>query len=95
MRRRYVMRNGELVEVSLDYVSEPRSEFHIMPDIRPYRSMADGSIVSSRSKHREMLKRNGMVEVGNDSSLYRKPKPIESPPGLKEALIRAAHKHLR
>ena len=94
-RRRYIYRNGEAIEVGLDYTPEPRSEFHVMRDIKPYRSMADGTIVGSRSTHREMLRRNNMVEVGNDSSLFRPPKPLQSPPGLKEELIRAAHKHLR
>jgi hypothetical protein len=37
-----------------------------MPDIKPYRSMADGTIVGSRSTHREMLARNNCIEVGNE-----------------------------
>ena len=40
----------------------------IMPDIEGHISMADGSWVSSRSKHRENLKRNNCIEVGNDVS---------------------------
>lgn len=94
MRRRYVMRNGELVEVSLDWTPDPRSDIHIMPDIKPYRSMADGTWVTSRSSHREMLKRNNAVEIGNDPVVTQaRPKPLQSPPGLKETLIMAAHKH--
>ena len=38
----------------------------VMSDIEGHISMADGSWVSSRSKHRENLKRNGCVELGND-----------------------------
>lgn len=67
----------------------------VMPDIEPYVSMIDGSIINSRSKHREHLKQHGCIEIGNDSSLYRKPKPIETPPGLKETLIRVANEKLR
>lgn len=63
-----------------------------MPDIKPYRSMIDGSVINSRSQHRAHLKQHGCLEVGNDSSVLNpKRKPIESPPGLKEALIRAVN----
>jgi hypothetical protein len=44
----------------------------IIPDITGHISMADGTWVSSRSKHRENLKRNNCVEVGNDVSFEQK-----------------------
>ena len=44
----------------------------VMPDIEGHISMADGSWVSSRSKHRENLKRNNCVEVGNDVNFEQK-----------------------
>jgi hypothetical protein len=44
----------------------------VMPDIEGHISMADGSWVSSRSKHRENLKRNNCIEVGNDVSFEQK-----------------------
>jgi hypothetical protein len=44
----------------------------VMPDIAGHISMADGTWVSSRSKHRENLKRNNCVEVGNDVSFDQK-----------------------
>ena len=85
------MIDGELVEVDSSYQPAPRkTDWRVMPDIKPYRSMIDGSMVNSRSRHREMLRDNGCVEIGNDSSLHGKPKPLKSPPGLKEALIRSA-----
>ena len=65
----------------------------IMHDIRPYTSMIDGSEITSRSRHREHLRDHGCVEVGNDSSLTRPPKPLESPPGLKEKIIRAVNEY--
>lgn len=88
-RRRYIQKDGVLIEVRNDYVPEPRASFHVMPDIQPYRSMIDGREITSRSRHREHLRDHNCVEVGNDSSLYRRPKPLQSPPGLKEKLIRA------
>ena len=92
MRTRYIQQsNGHLVQVDEKWTAEPRSEYHIMPDIQPYRSMIDGREVTSRSKHREHLRANGCFEVGNDSSLKATPKPLQSPPGLKEKIIRAVN----
>ena len=68
----------------------------IMPDIQPYRSMIDGSVITSRSVHKEHLRQHGCVEIGNDSSIRNvKPKPLSSPPGLKETIIRTANEKLR
>jgi hypothetical protein len=44
----------------------------VMPDIEGHISMADGTWVSSRSKHRENLKRNNCVEIGNDVPTQQK-----------------------
>jgi len=44
----------------------------IVPDIEGHISMADGTWVSSRSKHRENLKRNNCVEIGNDVPTQQK-----------------------
>lgn len=88
MRRRFVQINGELVEVPIDYVHEPRADHHILPDIKPYKSMITGEMITSRSKHREHLRAHGCIEVGNETK-YLQPKPLQSPPGLKETLIRA------
>jgi hypothetical protein len=45
----------------------------VVPDIAGHISMADGSWISSRSKHRENLKRNNCVEIGNDVPTQQKP----------------------
>jgi len=44
----------------------------VIPDIEGHISMADGTWVSSRSKHRENLKRNNCIEIGNDVPLEQK-----------------------
>ena len=44
----------------------------VIPDIDGHISMADGTWVSSRSKHRENLKRNNCIEIGNDVSFEQK-----------------------
>lgn len=99
MRTRYVYGNGKPVlviergVVILDEREpEPESGHLIMPDIKPYISMIDGSEITSRSRHREHLRAHGCEEVGNDSSLHQKPKPLKPPPGLKDSIIEAAHK---
>ncbi len=61
----------------------------IMGDIKPYRSMIDGSEIVSRSRHREHLKAHGCVEVGNERPKPRKP---ELAPGLKQDVIAAFKK---
>ena len=55
MRTRYVWRDGEMIEIA---VATPGAEpkIQIVPDIGGYKSMADGSWISSRSQHREHLK---------------------------------------
>ena len=44
-------------------------EVVIMKDIEPYKAIGGdmaGKWITSRSKHREFLKRNGFIEVGNE-----------------------------
>lgn len=95
MKRRFVYDHHlkEMVEVE---DRRSTSGHMVMPDIQPYRSMIDGSIINSRSQHRAHLKAHGCIEVGNDSSVmnpkYERPKP---PPGLKETIIRVANEKLR
>lgn len=103
MKSRYVYDSkGEIIYaeergiVKLNRMAEQvDAGYYVMGDIEPYRSMADGSMIMSRSRHREHLKQHGCVEVGNDSSLYSTPKPLASPPGLKEEIIRTANAMLK
>ena len=63
----------------------------VMPDIAPYRSMIDGSLIASRSRHREHLREHGMQEVGNDPSVLN-PRPAPPPdvnPQQRKELIRS------
>lgn len=63
MKRTYVMVDGEFVERKRD--NKGRWHF-VQPDIKPYKSMIDGRMITSRSQHRAHLKENGCVEVGNE-----------------------------
>jgi hypothetical protein len=53
-----------------EHCGQPMSRMIVAPmvaaDIQPYRSMCDGSMITSRSQHREHLRRHGVVEVGNE-----------------------------
>jgi len=50
----------------------------VISDIQPYISQIDGSVISSRSQHRDHLKANGCVEVGNEKMNSRKESWIEN-----------------
>lgn len=64
-------------------------------DIQPYKSMIDGRMINSRSEHRSHLKAHGCIEVGNETNNIKPRKPLESPPGLKDQLIRAVNEKMR
>src|SRR5688572_4097589 len=63
-------------ETRLRWVDETKPQkqkarsHYIIPDIEPYKAVGGdmaGKYITSRSQHREFLKRNGFEEVGNDS----------------------------
>lgn len=87
MRKRWVYINGEAYEVGVDSLPEPKAHY-VMPDIKPYKSMIDGSYIGSRSTHREHLRAHGCIEVGNEKQTN---KPFTPPPGLKDELIRVVN----
>ena len=71
MKRTYVMIDGEFVERKRD----AKGRYHyVQPDIAPYKSMIDGSMITSRSQHRRHLKANNCIEVGNDDPARHLPK---------------------
>lgn len=88
MRTRYVWRDGEMIEIA---VAHPGAEakIQVMPDIGGYKSMADGSWISSRSQHREHLKRHNCFEVGNEM-----PEPRKAPTINREQRIKRLREQL-
>ena len=91
MKRRYIQIEGKLYEVGHEPHAE-RTGPDIMPDIEPYRSMIDGRMITSRSQHREHLRDNNCVEVGNEAlkamDYYKRLSPDVAPQQRRE-LIRA------
>ena len=66
--------------------------FNIMRDIEPYRSMVDGTMVSSRSAHRDHLRKHDCIEIGNEEFGPR-PRP-DITADIQRDVERAAHQHL-
>jgi hypothetical protein len=71
MRKTYIYVNGELVEKGSDEHYNSLGPM-VMPDIQPYKSMIDGSMITSRSVHRDHLRQHNCIEIGNES----KPPPV-------------------
>jgi len=83
---------GKLVPRAAYQQKVRRTSWQVMPDIQPYRSMIDGHIVQSRSGHRAHLRINNCIEVGSE---VQKPRPVTTPPGLKQTLIDICNDKLR
>ena len=104
MRHKYIYAPGgklvaeykghDCVYFDSDYYDAMDAGYMVMPDIKPYKSMLDGSEIASRSVHRAHLRQHGCIEIGNDSSLTRKPQPLQSPPRLKDEIIKVATEKL-
>lgn len=71
----------------LEMMRLPPKTTQIISDIQPYISQIDGSLITSRSRHKAHLKEHGCVEVGNESMEPRKTSWIENNQN-KEALRR-------
>ena len=74
MRKTYIQIDGQLIE-KFKYYRDPVAPI-IMPDIQPYQSMADGSMITSRSHHREHLRQHNCIEIGNET-METKPTPVK------------------
>lgn len=81
---------GEAIPAE-DYVPEPKSAM-VMPDIQPYQSMVDGSMIASRSKHREHLRANHLIEIGDQTHHLKPYGRYEPSTGLKETVVREVYK---
>jgi len=45
---------------------------YVMPDIKPYQAVGPeyGKMITSRSRHREYLRKHNLTEVGNEKSYF-------------------------
>jgi len=93
MRTRYIQDPNppyELIPADQYYRRTEVNAPMVMPDIQPYQSMIDGSIIASRSVHRAHLKQHNCFEIGNETK-YLKSQPMTPPPGLKDRLIQVVN----
>ena len=67
----------ELVWVREELDKHKKPGYQIMLDIQPYKSMVDGSMITSRSKHREHLRQHNCIEVGNET-MQNAPPPVSN-----------------
>jgi len=68
--------DGELTWYREDF-AETSDSPQIMLDIKPYTSMVDGSMITSRSKHREHLRQHNCIEIGNET-MQNTPPPVST-----------------
>jgi len=64
----------------------------VMADIQPYKNMVDGKMITSRSHHREFLKANRLVEVGNEIKAHTQK---QAPRVDREQLRRDIHQSMQ
>jgi len=87
-RTKYVQIDGKLVEIDIDAPPQkPKSAF-VFGDITEHRSTVTGEMVTTRSRHRQILRENGLVEVGNENLAKHTPKRDTCSKGVKEDLQR-------
>ena len=71
-RRRFIFDRETRKMVEIGTETQVSGGTQIVGDIEPYRNVIDGKWITSRSEHREFLRRNGCQEVGNER--YVKPR---------------------
>lgn len=71
-RRRWVQIDGELVEVTPDYVAQPRDHGRVHGDLHYDGLRApDGTDISTRTKHREYMKRHNVTTVDDFKDTWK------------------------
>lgn len=83
MRERLIWHEGKFIPVAQYHALDRarRSQKHsdalptpmVMGDLTEHRNIATGEVVSSRSRHREILREHGLVELGNERIEPRRP----------------------
>jgi hypothetical protein len=68
---RYDKKLGRMVEIKRGAEGN-RNGPYIMGDIEPYQAVGpeQGKWITSRSQHREYLRKHGLIEVGNERKYF-------------------------
>ena len=68
-KQTFVFQDGKVIPKA---EATQRGGLSLIRDIEPYQNMKDRGWITSRSQHREFLRRNNFVEVGNEQDkLFR------------------------
>ena len=86
MRRVYVFDReaGRVVPKGTERRWSNKAE--VIPDIRPFQSLIDDSIITSRRDLREHCRVHGVEQVGNELKGYKRPEPASSFDGFAREL---------
>ncbi len=88
MRETFIWRDGKLIPKDQAPPPPSRKVHGAMPDIQPFQSPIDGSVISSRPHLAAHNRRHGVIDTGDDKTVLQKRKPYE-PQGLVEDIRRA------
>jgi len=68
---RYDKKLGKMIQVTNGPRADRKTPY-IMGDIEPYETVGPepGTMITSRSHHREYLRRNNLIEVGNEKKYF-------------------------
>lgn len=76
---RYVLRHGKLVpKWSVNEHNDKRSDLpspYVVPDVPEHLNHATGEHVSTRRRHREILREHNLIEIGNEKMPAKEYKP--------------------
>ena len=84
-KKTYKRVNGVLTLVAQSRATNQSA--YVMDDMQAYKSPLDGSIISSRSKHKAHKRQHGVIEVGNEK-LDRPMTKNYEPKGVREDMMR-------
>lgn len=94
-RGRWVLRNGELVQVSGQVIRVNR-QMQVIKDSEPFLNVAvDGKYIGGRKQRRDMMRAHGLEEIGNDphGQVNRKQHDEFKPREFADDVKRAARQH--
>lgn len=80
-------KTGKLVPKDEFVDSSDTSAPYVIGDIQPYQSMQTGEMITSRSHHKEHLRRHGLIEIGNEiKAAMTKQKPRDDREARRRAI---------
>lgn len=90
-RQRYIQdpKTHKLIPAEEWYQRQDVDAPMVMGDIKPYKSMVDGSMIESRSSHREHLRKHQLVEIGNEIKHHMAKQERRPDPTIRRDLVEA------